>query len=202
MVPEIRAGVCQSVAPPVSQPGDTWNLAEVFLTIHGERHSLWRAVDQDGHVREVLGQRRRDKKAAKKCFCKFLQGLTYVPREMIMDQLNRYAAPCARSCPVSNIGNTGIRTIAPKTPTTRPASGNDGGSGSSRPGTPGASSPPMARLLALPAAAPLALCPGGSPRNDPAIPELAGNHGLAPAAYALMKAEPSTCMPGDGLEAG
>jgi putative transposase len=30
-------------------PGDKWHLDEVFLTIHGARHYLWRAVDQDGY---------------------------------------------------------------------------------------------------------------------------------------------------------
>jgi len=42
-------------------------LEEGFLTIHGERHSRWRAVDQGGLVLDILGQRRRDKKAAKPC---------------------------------------------------------------------------------------------------------------------------------------
>src|ERR1044071_9259379 len=36
------------------RPGDTWHLDEVLLTIHGERHSLWRAVDQDGNVLDIL----------------------------------------------------------------------------------------------------------------------------------------------------
>jgi putative transposase len=34
---------------------------EVLLTIHGTRHDLWRAVDQDGTVLDMLGQRRRTK---------------------------------------------------------------------------------------------------------------------------------------------
>jgi putative transposase len=46
------------------QLGDKWHLDELFLTIHGERHYLWWAVDQDGHVLDILVQRRRDKKAA------------------------------------------------------------------------------------------------------------------------------------------
>ena len=45
------------------QPGDKWHLDEVFLTIRGERHYLWGAVDQEGHVLDILVQRRRDKKA-------------------------------------------------------------------------------------------------------------------------------------------
>jgi putative transposase len=41
--------------------GDKWCLDEVFLTIHGERHYLWRAVDQDDNVLDILVQRRRNK---------------------------------------------------------------------------------------------------------------------------------------------
>jgi len=74
------------------QPGDKWHLDEVFLTIHGERHYLWRAVDQDGHVLDILVQRRRDKKAAKKFFRKLLKGLRYVHRVIITDQLRSYGA--------------------------------------------------------------------------------------------------------------
>jgi len=48
------------------RPGDKWHLDEVFLTIKGEHHYLWRAVDQEGNVLDILVQRRRDKQAAKK----------------------------------------------------------------------------------------------------------------------------------------
>jgi putative transposase len=69
------------------RPGDTWHLDEVFLTINGERHYLWRAVDQDGNMLDILVQRRRDKKAAKKFFRKLLKGYQYVPRVIITDTL-------------------------------------------------------------------------------------------------------------------
>jgi putative transposase len=62
------------------------------LTINKERHYLWRAVDRDGHVLDILVQRRRDKVAAKKFFRKLLQGLTYVPRVMVTDKLKSYEA--------------------------------------------------------------------------------------------------------------
>jgi hypothetical protein len=42
------------------RPGDEWYLGEVFLTARGTRHYLWRAVDQDGHVLDILVQRRPD----------------------------------------------------------------------------------------------------------------------------------------------
>jgi len=74
------------------RPGDTWHLDEVFLTIRGEQHYLWRAVDQEGNLLDILVQRRRDQKAAKKFFRKLLKGLTYVPRIIISDKLKSYGA--------------------------------------------------------------------------------------------------------------
>src|SRR5919107_5431971 len=74
------------------RPGDKWHLDEVFLTIQGQRHYLWRAVDQDDNVLDILVQRRRDKKAAKKFFRKLLKGLQYVPRVIITDKLKSYGA--------------------------------------------------------------------------------------------------------------
>src|SRR5262245_43847188 len=74
------------------RPGDKWHLDEVFLTIKGEHHYLWRAVDQAGNVLDILVQRRRDKRAAKKFFRKLLKGLTYVPRVIVTDKLKSYGA--------------------------------------------------------------------------------------------------------------
>src|SRR5262247_250129 len=74
------------------QPGDKWHLDEVFLTINGERHYLWRAVDQDDNVLDILVQSRRNKQAAKKFFRKLLKGLLYVPRVIITDKLKSYGA--------------------------------------------------------------------------------------------------------------
>jgi putative transposase len=74
------------------RPGDKWHLDEVFLTTQGERHYLWRAVDQDGHILDILVQHRRDKQAAKKFFHTLLKGLKYVPRVMVTDKLKSYDA--------------------------------------------------------------------------------------------------------------
>ena len=74
------------------RPGDKWHLDEVFLTINGERYYLWRAVDQDDNVLDILVQSRRNKKAAKKFFRKLLKGLQYVPRVVITDKLRSYGA--------------------------------------------------------------------------------------------------------------
>ncbi|MDP9313633.1 MAG: IS6 family transposase [Chloroflexota bacterium] len=75
-----------------ARPGDKWHLDEVFLKINGKRHYLWRAVDQDGHVLDILVQNRRNKGAAKKFFRKLLKGCTYVPRVLITDKLASYGA--------------------------------------------------------------------------------------------------------------
>src|SRR5918994_7096386 len=74
------------------RPGDKWHLDEVFITINKERHYLWRAVDQDGNVLDILVQSHRNKHAAKKFFRKLLKGLQYVPRVIITDKLKSYGA--------------------------------------------------------------------------------------------------------------
>ena len=75
-----------------AQPGDKWHLDAVFLTTNGQRHSLWRAVDQDDHVLDILVQSLRNKQAAKKFFRTLLKGLQYVPRVIITDTLQSYGA--------------------------------------------------------------------------------------------------------------
>jgi putative transposase len=72
--------------------GDKWHLDEVVITIAGEKHWLWRAVDQEGFVLDVLVQSRRDKKAAKRLFRKLLKRQGRAPRVLITDKLKSYAA--------------------------------------------------------------------------------------------------------------
>src|SRR5215212_6898696 len=63
--------------------GDKWHLDEVVLKIAGKKHWLWRAVDQDGLVLDILVQRRRDKRAAKRLLRKLLKKQCRAPRVMI-----------------------------------------------------------------------------------------------------------------------
>ena len=58
----------------------------------GKRHYLWRAVDQNGHVLDILVRRRRKARAAKRFFRKLLKSLQYVPRAVVTDKLRRYGA--------------------------------------------------------------------------------------------------------------
>ena len=57
------------------RPGDKWHLDEVFVRINGEQRYLWRAVDQDGNVLDILVQGRRDKAAAGRFFCRLMKRL-------------------------------------------------------------------------------------------------------------------------------
>src|SRR5437667_7196186 len=75
-----------------ARPGDRWHLDEVYLSINGKLQYLWRAVDQDGEVLDILVQPRRNRQAAKKFFRKLLRRLQYVPRTIVTDKLGSYAA--------------------------------------------------------------------------------------------------------------
>ncbi len=93
MVPQVRPDLCQRLATEsLHGLGDQWHLDEVFLKINGRIHYLWRAVDQEGEVLDILVQNKRDKKAAKKFFRRLLKGLKYVPRLIITDKLRSYNA--------------------------------------------------------------------------------------------------------------
>ncbi|NSZ19941.1 IS6 family transposase [Agrobacterium vitis] len=72
--------------------GDKWHFDEVVITIGGRKHWLWRAVDQDGFVLNVLVQSRRNAKAAKRLMRKLLKGQGRAPRVMITDKLRSYGA--------------------------------------------------------------------------------------------------------------
>ncbi|MCF1436979.1 MULTISPECIES: IS6 family transposase [Rhizobium/Agrobacterium group] len=72
--------------------GDKWYLDEVVISIGGKKHWLWRAVDQDGFVLDVLVQSRRNAKAAKRLMRKLLKGQGRSPRVMITDKLRSYGA--------------------------------------------------------------------------------------------------------------
>ena len=72
------------------RPSDTWFLDEVFITIGGRRHYLWRAVDQDGDVLDILVQRRRNRAAAERFFRKVLAGQGQEPRRTVTDGLSSY----------------------------------------------------------------------------------------------------------------
>ena len=75
-----------------ARTGDKWHLDEVFLKINGVTHYLWRAVDQNGVVLDILVQPKRDRFAAIRFFHKLLRGTGRRPRVIVTDKLRGYAA--------------------------------------------------------------------------------------------------------------
>jgi len=74
------------------QMGDTWYLDELFVNIQGRQQYLWRAVDEDGDVIDILIQSRRDRRAATRFFRKLLKGQGRTRRRLITDKLRSYSA--------------------------------------------------------------------------------------------------------------
>jgi len=74
------------------KPHTTWHLDEVYLKINGRMVDLWRAVDAEGEVLDVLIQSRRNKRAALKLMRKLLRKYGYVPDKLVTDALRSYAA--------------------------------------------------------------------------------------------------------------
>ncbi len=72
--------------------GDTWYLDELFVKIQGQRRYLWRAIDQDGDLIDILVQSRRDRHAATRFFRKLLKDQGRAPRRLITDKLRSYSA--------------------------------------------------------------------------------------------------------------
>lgn len=74
------------------KPHTTWHLDEVYLKIDGRLVYLWRAVDAEGEVLDVLVQSTRNKHAAMKLMRKLLRKYGVVPDRVITDDLRSYRA--------------------------------------------------------------------------------------------------------------
>lgn len=81
--------------------GEDWYCDEVFISINGERLYLWRAVDQDGDVLDILVQPRRDRTAAERFFRKILKGQGSEPRRVVTDGLRSYAPAIGNVLPTA-----------------------------------------------------------------------------------------------------
>jgi len=79
-----------------------WYMDEVYIvTVRGERRYLWRAVDQDGDVLDILVQKRKDKQAAERFFKKLMKGQGRSAREIVTDKLPSYGAARKSVMPTS-----------------------------------------------------------------------------------------------------
>jgi len=72
--------------------GDIWHLDEVFVRINGQQQYLWRAVDQDGDVIDILVQPHRDQHAAERFFSRLLRSQRSEPFRIVTDKLKSYGA--------------------------------------------------------------------------------------------------------------
>src|SRR3954453_21767659 len=97
--PQDHTAIGAQVRPELHQPrrrlpcaGDKWHLDELAIKIAGKKHWVWRAVDQEGFVLDILVQSRRDKWAAKRLLHKLLKRHCRAPRVMITDKLASYGA--------------------------------------------------------------------------------------------------------------
>src|SRR5438046_955897 len=84
------------------RPSDRWHLDEMVVRIGRRRMYLWRAVDHEGEVLDMLVQRRRDSRAALRRMRKLLKKQGFAPKLLVTDKLRSYASAFRRlglSCP-------------------------------------------------------------------------------------------------------
>src|SRR5262249_35254757 len=74
------------------RPSNRWHLDEMVVRIAGKRMYLWRAVDHEGEVLDMLIQRRRDSRAALRLMRKLLKKQGFAPKLLVTDKLRSYAA--------------------------------------------------------------------------------------------------------------
>ena len=74
------------------RPSDTWHLDEMVISIRGRRMYLWRAVDSEGEVLDMLVQPKRDRAAALRLLRKLLGKQGYAPRVLVTDKLRSYTS--------------------------------------------------------------------------------------------------------------
>ncbi|WP_329580327.1 IS6 family transposase [Streptomyces sp. NBC_01361] len=95
------------------RPGDKWHLGEVFIKVNGELKYLWRAVDQDGNVLDILVQNRRFKAAARRFFRRLMKKTRSVPRVVVTDKLGSYGAAYREAMPsVEHCSHKGLNNRA------------------------------------------------------------------------------------------
>jgi putative transposase len=88
------------------KPHVTWHLDEVYLKMDGRMVCLWRAVDSEGEVLDVLVQSKRNKHAALKLMRKLLKKYAFTPERLVTDDLRSYGA-AARDLGVENLHEHG-----------------------------------------------------------------------------------------------
>ena len=89
----------QELRPRGHRPGDKLHLDEVALKINGRRYWVWRALDQQGFVVDILVQSRREQHAADGFIRRAVAGWDYTPRVVVTDKLSSYPPALRRFLP-------------------------------------------------------------------------------------------------------
>ena len=89
---EVRRHHCPQAETRTASPGRAWHLDEVFVSINGRQLYVWRAVDSEGEVLDILVQPRRDRKAALKLMRKLLKKHGVAPATIVTDKLGSYCS--------------------------------------------------------------------------------------------------------------
>jgi len=69
------------------RPNGKWHLDEVFIKMNGKTYYLWRAVDADGMVRDIIVQEHRNQEAAEALLQRLVDGYPDEPRVVVTDKL-------------------------------------------------------------------------------------------------------------------
>jgi putative transposase len=102
------------------KPHAGWHLDEVYLKIDGRRVYLWRAVDAEGEVLDVLVQSKRNKHSALKLMRRLLRKYAVVPERLVTDDLRSYSA-ATLDLGIDHLHDPGDgRTIEPRIRISRP----------------------------------------------------------------------------------
>ena len=86
------SGIAANLRARRCRPDDCWHLDEMVVSINGRHTYLWRAVDSEGEVLDMLVQPRRNKAAALKLLRKLMKRQGFAPRVIVTDKLRSYAA--------------------------------------------------------------------------------------------------------------
>jgi transposase-like protein len=85
-------GIARRLRRSRPSPSDRWHLDEMVVRIAGKRMYLWRAVDHEGEVLDMLVQRRRDRRAALRLMRKLLRKQGFAPKLLVTDKLSSYGS--------------------------------------------------------------------------------------------------------------
>lgn len=96
------------------RPTSQWHLDEMAVLIGGKHFWLWRAVDDEGEVLDLLVQRRRDARTAAKLMRKLLKNQGFAPETLVTDRLRSCGAGRRNSAYQHDMSKACARTTEPR----------------------------------------------------------------------------------------